>query len=235
MDKIKELKKQVYEANIILRDKGLAILTWGNASAFDRSLGIIAIKPSGVSYDEMTEDDMVLLKPDGQVVDNKLKPSSDTATHLYLYQNFSDVCGVVHTHSKWATIFAQMGKSIPCFGTTHADTFYGEVPCTRSLTLKEINTEYERETGKVIVEHFCKNEVDSIQIPAVLVKSHGPFTWGNTTAKAVENALILENIAFMAWHTMIGNSDVCAVEEALMDKHFLRKHGHKAYYGQGME
>lgn len=224
------LKQRVYEANLLLPKHNLAIFTWGNASEIDRKSGIFAIKPSGVDYDKMTPDDMVLMNLKGEIVEGKYKPSSDTPTHLELYKAFQNIGGVVHTHSRWATSFAQAGMGIPALGTTHADYFYGEIPCTRAMNGAEINGEYEKETGTVIIEAF-KN-IDPMSIPAVLVKSHGPFTWGTSADDAVHNAVVLEEAAFMAYHALTLNKGLPSMDETLLDKHYLRKHGANAYYGQ---
>lgn len=224
------LKQRVYEANLLLPKHNLAIFTWGNASEIDRESGIFAIKPSGVDYDKMTPDDMVLMNLKGEIVEGKYKPSSDTPTHLELYKAFQNIGGVVHTHSRWATSFAQAGMGIPPLGTTHADYFYGEIPCTRAMNGAEINDEYEKETGTVIIEAF-KN-IDPMSIPAVLVKSHGPFTWGTSADDAVHNAVVLEEAAFMAYHALTLNKGLPSMDETLLDKHYLRKHGANAYYGQ---
>ncbi len=224
------LKQRVYEANLLLPKHNLAIFTWGNASEIDRESGIFAIKPSGVDYDKMTPDDMVLMNLKGEIVEGKYKPSSDTPTHLELYKAFQNIGGVVHTHSRWATSFAQAGMGIPALGTTHADYFYGEIQCTRAMNGAEINGEYEKETGTVIIEAF-KN-IDPMSIPAVLVKSHGPFTWGTSADDAVHNAVVLEEAAFMAYHALTLNKGLPSMDETLLDKHYLRKHGANAYYGQ---
>ena len=224
------LKQRVYEANLLLPKHNLAIFTWGNASEIDRESGIFAIKPSGVDYDKITPDDMVLMNLKGEIVEGKYKPSSDTPTHLELYKAFQNIGGVVHTHSRWATSFAQAGMGIPPLGTTHADYFYGEIPCTRAMNGAEINGEYEKETGTVIIEAF-KN-IDPMSIPAVLVKSHGPFTWGTSADDAVHNAVVLEEAAFMAYHALTLNKGLPSMDETLLDKHYLRKHGANAYYGQ---
>ena len=223
------LKKQVLESNLQLVKHGLVTLTWGNASQIDRESGYIVIKPSGIPYDRMTAEDMVVVDMSGEVIEGKWNPSSDLPTHLVLYRAFSSIGGVVHTHSRWATVFAQCGKEIPALGTTHADTFYGNVPCTRPMTDAEITGGYESETGNVIVEAFQKRSPDDV--PAVLVWSHGPFTWGKNAAKAVENAIILEEVAMMAWHTQMMNPDI-RLQQSLADKHYFRKHGAGAYYGQ---
>ncbi len=227
-----DLKKRVLQANLSLYKAGLAPLTWGNVSEKDAKLGVVAIKPSGVSYDIMKIDDIVVMDLNGKVLEGDLNPSSDTPTHLALYQAFPEICGVVHTHSPWATVFAQAQQDIPMLGTTHADTFYGDIPCTRVLTEKEIQGEYEKETGRVIVETVGNNP--PMNIPAVLVASHGPFTWGESALKAVENAIILEKVAMMAWHTQICNPSA-GFQQSLADKHYLRKHGKNAYYGQKEE
>ena len=228
---LEQLKKEVLEANLMLPKYGLVTFTWGNVSGIDRKKGLVVIKPSGVEYDNMTSDDMVVVSLEtGEVVEGKYKPSSDTPTHLELYRAFKDLGGIVHTHSRYATSFAQAGKGIVPFGTTHADYFYGEIPCTRAMTQKEISGEYEKETGTVIIESF--KDIDPMSIPGVLVKSHGPFTWGKTPYEAVHNAVVLEEVALMNINTMIVNSDVSRMQQELLDKHYLRKHGKNAYYGQ---
>jgi L-ribulose-5-phosphate 4-epimerase len=228
---LEKLKQEVLEANLLLPKHGLVIFTWGNVSGIDRKEGLIAIKPSGVEYSDMKAEDMVVLDLDGNVVEGKLNPSSDTPTHLELYKAFPEIGGVVHTHSCWATIFAQAGKGIPALGTTHADYFYGEIPCTRKLSDAEIAGDYEKETGAVIVERF--KEMDANAVPAALVQSHGPFAWGKSAAKAVENAAVLEELAFMAWHSLALESGLQPMQVSLLGKHFFRKHGANAYYGQG--
>ena len=229
---VEALKQQVLEANLQLPKLHLVTFTWGNVSGVDRDLGVMVIKPSGVEYDQLQRDDMVVVSlKTGEVVEGRLRPSSDTDTHLELYRSFPNIGGVVHTHSTWATIFAQIGHGIPPLGTTHADYFYGEVPCTRPMTEAEIRGSYERETGTVIVERFAGLDPD--QIPAVLVHSHGPFTWGSSPADAVHNAAVLETCAMMAWHTMaFSSSAVPPMQRQLLDRHYLRKHGAAAYYGQ---
>ena len=229
-DRIKKLKEKVYRTNILLKQNNLITLTWGNVSEIDRELGVVAIKPSGVDYDTMTADDMVLTDLDGKIIEGYLKPSSDLDTHLQLYKSFKNINAVVHTHSRWATIFAQAGKEIPMLGTTHADTFYGTIPCTRKMTSEEIKGNYEKETGSVIVEKF--DDLDPVAIPGVVVNSHGPFTWGKDAYEAVKNAIILEEVAMMAWHTLMLNNEA-KFQQELAYKHYFRKHGEGAYYGQG--
>ena len=226
---LETLKEEVFKANLDLVKHGLVIFTWGNVSAIDRETGLVVIKPSGVSYEGMKADDMVVVDLNGKVVEGKLKPSSDTATHLVLYKSFPTIGGIVHTHSTYATSWAQAGKSIPPFGTTHADHFYGSVPCTRMLTDSEINSDYETNTGKVIVQTI--GSVDPLNIPSILVNSHGPFCWGKDSERAVYNAVALEEIARMAFYTvLLGRNE--PVDEVLLAKHFKRKHGNDAYYGQ---
>ena len=227
---LKKLKKAVCEANLLLPEYKLVTFTWGNVSGIDREQGLMVIKPSGVPYETMGPEDMVVVDLDGSVVEGKWKPSSDTATHLELYKAFPDCGGIVHTHSRWAATFAQAGREIPAMGTTHADDFYGAIPCTRPMTDEEINGEYEKETGKVIVETF--RELDPAAVPGVLVCSHGPFVWGSDPLKAVHNAVVLEEVAFMAWHAMVLNPELGPMQKALLDRHYLRKHGKNAYYGQ---
>lgn len=228
-----ELKKEVYKANMMLPEYGLAPFTWGNASGVDRDRGVIVIKPSGVAYPELTWEMMVVVDFDGNVIDSKYNPSSDTLTHIELYKAFADIKGVVHTHSKFATAFAQAGRAIPALGTTHADFAYGEIPCTRSLTEKEINSAYEKNTGVVIAEHFRNNNLDANAIPGVIVHSHGVFAWGTSPVKASVNAATLEIVADMALHTLMLNPNVPDIDKFLLDKHYNRKHGANAYYGQG--
>ena len=225
---LEELKKRVYDANIALVKHGLVVLTWGNVSAKDSKTGLVVIKPSGVPYDTMRADDMVVVDIDGNKVEGELNPSSDLPTHLYLYKQFPSLGGVVHTHSTYATAFAQSGREITPYGTTHADAFYGAVPCSRELTDEEIASEYEWNTGKVIAETVS----DANAIPAILVKNHGVFTWGATPEKAVENAVTLEEVARMAHITEALNPKVPRIKQTLLDKHYLRKHGANAYYGQ---
>jgi len=226
---LEKLKEKVCEANLLLKQSGLITLTWGNVSEIDRQSGLVVIKPSGVSYNKMTPADMVVVDLDGNTVEGDLNPSSDLPTHLELYKAFSDIGGVTHTHSRWATIFSQAGVPLDALGTTHADTFYGTVPCTRRLSAEEIASDYEKNTGKIIVEAF--ENLDPNAIPAVLVNSHGPFIWGKTALKSVENAIVLEECAMMAYYTKSLSPNV-AIQQELVDKHYLRKHGKNAYYGQ---
>ncbi|MBE6905410.1 MAG: L-ribulose-5-phosphate 4-epimerase [Ruminococcaceae bacterium] len=230
---LEELKQQVFEANMQLPKHGLVTFTWGNVSGIDRAGGLMVIKPSGVEYDVMRAEDMVVVDLEtGRRVEGKLKPSSDTPTHLELYKAFSGIGGVVHTHSRWATIFAQSGRGIPALGTTQADYFYGEIPCTRRMKPEEIRGEYEKETGTVIVERFL--DLSPQDMPAVLVHSHGPFAWGTDPANAVHNAVVLEECAMMAWHNLaLSGCTIEPMQQELLDKHYLRKHGVNAYYGQG--
>lgn len=223
------LKEEVLKANLELPKKGLITYTWGNVSGIDREKGLVVIKPSGVEYDKMTVEDMVVVDLDGNIVDGKLRPSSDTPTHLVLYKEFEELGGIVHTHSSWATTWAQIGKSIPACGTTHADYFYGSIPCTRKMTREEISSEYERETGNVIVEEFMGK--NPIHCPGVIVNDHGPFTWGKNAKEAVHNAVVLEEVAKMAYYTELMSPEN-TMDRVLMNKHFSRKHGKNAYYGQ---
>ena len=228
---LEALKQAVWEANLQLPKHGLVTFTWGNVSGIDREKGLMVIKPSGVEYDALTASDMVVVDVEtGKVAQGDLNPSSDTDTHLALYRAFRNIGGVVHTHSRWATIFAQAGRGIPALGTTHGDYFYGEIPCTRRMTAEEIGGRYELETGNVIVERFRHLDPDSI--PAVLVHSHGPFCWGRDAKEAVHNAVVLEEVAFMAWHNLAWDAALPPMQQELLDKHFLRKHGKNAYYGQ---
>lgn len=230
---LEALKQQVFEANLLLPKHGLITFTWGNVSGIDREQGLVVIKPSGVDYDTMTPEDMVVTDLDGKVVDGHYKPSSDLDTHLTLYKAFPTLGGVVHTHSRWSTSFAQAGRGIPAFGTTQGDYFYGEIPCTRKMTPAEIGGRYELETGNVIVETFQTRTIDPAQVPAVLVHSHGPFTWGTDPENAVHNAVVLEECAFMAFQALTLTPNLPPMQQELLDKHYLRKHGPNAYYGQG--
>lgn len=227
---LETLKEQVWKANLDLPKYGLVTFTWGNVSGIDRDKELIVIKPSGVPYEDLKPEHMVVLDLEGNQIEGDLRPSSDTPTHLVLYKHFSKIGGIVHTHSPWATTFAQAGRGIMALGTTHGDYFYGEIPCTRMMTEQEIKGEYEKETGNVIVETF--RDMNPMDIPAVLVNQHGPFTWGKDAKEAVHNAVILEEIAKMAWRTMMLNPDIKPMDQNLLDKHFLRKHGPNAYYGQ---
>lgn len=229
---LEDLKEAVLRANLRLVSSGLVILTWGNASQISEDGRFVVIKPSGVSYSEMRAEDMVVTDLDGNVAEGRLRPSSDLPTHLELYRSFPGIGGVVHTHSRYATAFAQSERGIPCYGTTHADTFYGEVPCTRPLSSLETLSEYERNTGRVISETFRTSGTDYMAVPAVLVCKHGPFTWGSSADKAVENAIILEEVACMALAAKELNAEVAPAPQYLVDKHYLRKHGKNAYYGQ---
>ncbi|MCD8391040.1 MAG: L-ribulose-5-phosphate 4-epimerase [Firmicutes bacterium] len=228
---MEELKKEVCEANLDLPRYNLVTFTWGNVSAIDREKGLFVIKPSGVEYDKLRPEDMVVVDLDGNKVEGDLNPSSDTPTHLELYKAFPECGGIVHTHSPWATPFAQACRSIPPFGTTHADYFYGEIPATRLMTKEEIEGEYEKNTGLVIIETF--KDKDPAAVPAVLVSNHGPFAWGTDAHNAVHNAVVLEEVAKMAIRTMELNPDMPPISQAILDKHYLRKHGANAYYGQG--
>ncbi len=227
---LEELKTVVCEANLLLPEHGLVTFTWGNVSGIDREKGLVVIKPSGVSYDGMAPEDMVIVDLDGRVVEGKWKPSSDTPTHVELYKAFPNIGGVVHTHSRWATTFAQAGQPIPAMGTTQADYFYGDIPCTRPMTPEEIRGWYEKETGTVIIETFRDRSPDDV--PGVVVYSHGPFAWGTDPMNAVHNAVVMEEVAFMDWHALMLNPVHRDMQQELLDKHYLRKHGKNAYYGQ---
>ena len=230
---LEELKKIVYEANMLLPKYNLVTFTWGNVSGIDREKGLMVIKPSGVDYDKLTPESMVIVDLEGNVIDSRLNPSSDTLTHIELYKAFPNIGGVVHTHSPWATSWAQAGRGIPCYGTTHADYLYGEVPCARCLTKEELDEGYEMNTGKLIVDVFKNNDYEAM--PAVLCKNHGPFAWGKNPAEAVDNAVVLEECAKMAARCEIINPDVEPAPQCLQDKHYYRKHGANAYYGQKEE
>lgn len=230
---LESLKKQVFDANMLLPKHGLITFTWGNVSALDEETGYVVIKPSGVEYDVMTAKDMVVVDLEGNVIEGTLNPSSDTATHIELYKAFPGIKGIVHTHSRWATTFAQAGIGIPALGTTHADYFYGEIPCTRQMTPEEIKDSYEKNTGTVIIERFKDYNIDPLDMPGVVVYSHGPFTWGKDALNAVHNAVVLEEVAFMAWHNLsLSNGKISPMQQELLDRHYLRKHGKNAYYGQ---
>ena len=228
---LEELKKKVYDANLELVSKGLVIYTWGNVSGIDREKGLVVIKPSGVDYDNMTPDDMTVVDLTGNIVEGRYKPSSDTATHLVLYRKYGEIGGIVHTHSVYAVSFAQAGKCIPALGTTHADYFYGDIPCARGLTKEEIGENYEENTGRVITETIGR--ADPMAVPGILVRNHGPFSWGKTPGGAVYNAVVMEKVAEMAYRTMVLNPEAPNAPQYLLDKHYFRKHGANAYYGQG--
>ena len=228
---LQELKEQVYEANMLLPAYGLVTFTWGNVSAVDRERGVFVIKPSGVAYEKLTPDDMVVVDFNRKRVEGTLNPSSDTATHCELYRAFPEIGGIVHTHSSWATSWAQAGRLIPCYGTTHADYIYGAVPCVRNLTKEELE-DYEVNTGRLIVDEFRKNGIDVTAVPCVLCKNHGPFAWGKDAAEAVHNAVVLEEVAKMAARCEQINPQVKPAPQELLDKHYFRKHGANAYYGQ---
>ena len=231
---LEQLKETALKANLLLPKHGLVTFTWGNVSGVDREAGLMVIKPSGVEYDEMCADDMVVVSLEtGERVEGRYKPSSDTPTHIALYKAFPNIGGVVHTHSRWATSFAQAGKGIPAFGTTQGDYFYGEIPCTRLMTAEEIHGEYELETGNVIIETYKERGINPDYVPACLVHSHGPFAWGTDPMNAVHNSVVLEEVAFMAFHAMALTPGLPPMQQELLDKHYLRKHGPNAYYGQG--
>lgn len=230
---LEELKKRVYEANMDLPKYNLVKFTWGNVSEIDREKGLFVIKPSGVNYDKLTPDDMVVVDLEGNVVEGRYKPSSDTPTHVELYKAFSKIGGIVHTHSTYATSFAQAGRNIPCYGTTHADSIYGDIPCSRNLTEEEINEAYEKNTGKVIIETFEK--LDYMATPTILCKNHGSFSWGENAKKAVYNAVVLEEVAKMAILTEMINKEVKEAPKCIQDKHYNRKHGKNAYYGNDVK
>lgn len=229
---LEQLKEEVLQANLDLTKHGLVKYTWGNASAFDKESGLLVIKPSGVDYETMTASDMVVVDLEGNVVEGDLKPSSDTATHAVLYKNFPEIGGIVHTHSTWATIWAQAGLDVPAMGTTHADTFYGSVPCARFLTAEEIERGYEEETGNVIVETFKERGLEIFEVPGILLRGHAPFTWGKDVQSAVMNSVVLEEVAKMNLYTRQLNSFAEELPQRVLDKHYLRKHGKNAYYGQ---
>ncbi|HBF38987.1 MAG TPA: L-ribulose-5-phosphate 4-epimerase [Firmicutes bacterium] len=229
---MRELKEKVLEGNLKLVECGLVILTWGNVSAYDREKGLVAIKPSGVPYAEMTADDIVVLDLDGKIVEGDLRPSTDTATHLEIYKAFPQIGSVIHTHSKWATIWAQMRMDMPCFGTTHADFFFGSVPCTREITDDEIDENYEKITGQIIVETIKKRGKDPISVPGILAYGHAPFTWGKDVDSAVKNSVVLERIAEMNYYTLFNSKAPAPLKQSIIEKHYNRKFGPNAYYGQ---
>ena len=229
---LEQLKQEVYEANMLLPKYHLVTFTWGNVSGIDREKGLFVIKPSGVDYDKLTPDSMVVVNLEGEVVEGDYRPSSDTPTHVVLYNRFQEIGGVVHTHSPWATSWAQAGRGIPCYGTTHADYLYGQVPCVRTLTKEEIETAYEKNTGVLIADEFERLAVDYLATPAVLCKNHGPFTWGKDEKEAVHNAVVLEEVAKMAARCEQIDPKVNPAPQELQDKHYYRKHGKNAYYGQ---
>ena len=229
---LEKLREEVYRANMELPERGLVVYTWGNVSGIDREKGLVVIKPSGVEYDELTPEKLVIVDLNNNVVEGNLNPSSDTKTHVELYKAFPKIGGIVHTHSSHAVAWAQSGRSIPCYGTTHADYFYGAVPCTRNLTSEEVNEDYELNTGKVIVETFTKLNLDPVAVPAVICRNHGPFTWGKDAAQAVYHAVVLEEVAKMAMYTVTIDANAGEAPQYVQDKHYLRKHGANAYYGQ---
>lgn len=229
---LEQLKKEVYEANMELPRRGLVTYTWGNVSGIDREKGLVVIKPSGVEYEDLKPEDLVVLDLDGNVVEGDLNPSSDTKTHLELYKAFPQLGGIVHTHSPHAVAWAQAGSDIPCYGTTHADYFYGPIPCARSLTPAEVEEDYERNTGKVIIETFNDRQLNPVHVPAVICRNHGPFTWGKNAAQAVYHAVVLEEVSKMAMYTRQINGQAEPAPQHVQDKHFMRKHGPNAYYGQ---
>lgn len=229
---LEQLKKEVYEANMELPKRGLVTYTWGNVSGIDREAGLFVIKPSGVDYEKLSPEDMVVLDLEGNVVEGKYRPSSDTATHLELYKKYPEIGGVVHTHSPWATSWAQASREIPCYGTTHADYFYGTIPCARNLTKEEIDAGYEKNTGMVIIETFEGLGINPMYTPGVLCANHGPFTWGKDAHDAVHNSVVLEEVAKMAAQAEVINPKLKLAPQEMQDKHFFRKHGANAYYGQ---
>ncbi|MBQ9594788.1 MAG: L-ribulose-5-phosphate 4-epimerase [Synergistaceae bacterium] len=229
---LEKLREEVYKANMELPEKGLVVYTWGNVSAVDREQGLVVIKPSGVEYDDLSPSNLVIVDMNCNIVEGGLNPSSDTKTHVELYKAFPSIGGIVHTHSSHAVGWAQAGRDIPCYGTTHADYFYGAVPCTRNLTSEEVNSDYELNTGKVIAETFNERKLDPVAVPGVICKSHGPFTWGKNAAQAVYHAVVLEELAKMALYTVSIDPNASPAPDYVLDKHYLRKHGANAYYGQ---
>ena len=229
---LEHLKEQVFQANMELPKRGLVTFTWGNVSGIDRETGYMVIKPSGVEYESMKAEDMVVVDLEGNRIEGNYKPSSDTATHIELYKKYPESGGIVHTHSTWATSWAQAGRSIPLYGTTHADYFYGPIPCARSLTEEEINTEYEKNTGLVIIETLEKGNIKPKSMPGILCTNHGPFTWGKDAHEAVHNAVVLEELAKMSCYSELINPNIKPAPQVIADKHYLRKHGENAYYGQ---
>ena len=230
---LEELRREVYAANMELPQRGLVVYTWGNVSGIDREKGLVVIKPSGVEYEDLSPENLVVVDMDCRIVEGDMNPSSDTKTHVELYKSFAEIGGIVHTHSPHAVGWAQAGKDIPCYGTTHADYFYGSVPCTRNLTAQEVNEDYELNTGKVIAETFAERKLDPLAVPGVICHSHGPFTWGKNPAKAVYHAVVLEEVAKMAMYTVTVDAQSQTAPQYVQDKHYLRKHGPNAYYGQG--
>ena len=230
---LEELRREVYAANIELPQRGLVVYTWGNVSGIDREKGLVVIKPSGVEYEDLSPENLVVVDMDCSIVEGDMNPSSDTKTHVELYKSFTEIGGIVHTHSPHAVGWAQAGKDIPCYGTTHADYFYGSVPCTRNLTAQEVDEDYELNTGKVIAETFAERKLDPLAVPGVICHSHGPFTWGKNPAKAVYHAVVLEEVAKMAMYTVTVDAQSQTAPQYVQDKHYLRKHGPNAYYGQG--
>ncbi|MFC6465731.1 L-ribulose-5-phosphate 4-epimerase [Marinilactibacillus sp. GCM10026970] len=229
---LEELRNQVYKANMALPEYKLITFTWGNVSGIDRSTNYVVIKPSGVAYEDLSPDNMVIVDLEGNLIEGELNPSSDTATHLELYKQFKNIGGIVHTHSPWAVSYAQAGMAIPAAGTTQADYFYGPIPVTRQMTKEEIQVDYELKTGSVIIETFEENQIDPDKMPGVLVNDHGPFTWGKNPVEAVHNSVVLEQVAEMTYHSLQLNPERIEMSQDLLDKHYLRKHGENAYYGQ---
>lgn len=229
---LKDLREEVYRANMELPERNLVVYTWGNVSGIDREKGLVVIKPSGVDYKDLTPDNLVIVDLDNKIVEGNLNPSSDTKTHVELYRAFPEIGGVVHTHSPNAVAWAQAGKDIPCYGTTHADYFYGSIPCTRNLTAQEVDEDYELNTGRVITETFTERKLNPVAVPAVICRNHGPFTWGKNAAQAVYHAVVLEEVAKMAMYTVTVDAHAPEAPQYVKDKHYLRKHGPNAYYGQ---